>query len=427
MVSRAGSGDAKPFISLEDVSLHPSGEGSLPPIRWEILDNQHWAVVGPNGSGKSTLVKALGGRLPIAGGRIVYHFAKNGAGSHGSEQGSSPQDRIAYVDFHSQKALLGHQSPFYQARWNSLGSQDAPAVCDYLSERAVKGLNPYQVIDTPSDPAAFWAKQEQVAELLGIKALLSRKIMQISSGERRKVLLARALLQNPQLLILDHPFAGLDQGFVSRLRRIVRSLMLGQMRIMVVTANWDDIPAGITHVLLVENGRVIAQGPRETVLRWLSPRGTTGRADRSAQGGPGFAQEQPSAEDTEGRVVVRMAGVNVAYNGVQILRQVDWTIREGEHWALLGPNGAGKTTLLSLILGDNPQAYANEIALLDGAGGRGRASGRSNDRSAGLLPSCNCTIPEAHPVWTSCAPVFSIRWGSTGVARRNNATRPWSG
>jgi molybdate transport system ATP-binding protein len=358
---------------VEDVALHPFGEGSLPPIRWEILDNQHWAVVGPNGSGKSTLVKALGGRLPIAGGRIVYHFTKNGASPNGSGRGSSPQDHIAYVDFHSQKALLGQQSPFYQARWNSLGSQDAPAVCDYLSERAVKGLNPYQVIDTPSDPAEFLAKQDQVAELLGIEPLLARKIIQISSGERRKVLMARALLQNPQLLILDNPFAGLDQGFVSRLREIVRSLMQGEMRVMVVAASWDDVPPGITHVLLVENGRVIAQGPRETVLRWLLARGTMGRADRSEQGLPGCAHEQAFDGETERRILVRMAGVNVSYNGLQVLRQVDWTVRQGEHWALLGPNGAGKTTLLSLILGDNPQAYANEIALF----GRRRGSGES--------------------------------------------------
>jgi molybdate transport system ATP-binding protein len=68
-----------------------------------------------------------------------------------------------------------------------------------------------------------------------------------------------------------------------------------------------------------------------------------------------------------------MKRVNVSYGKARILRDIDWTVQRGEHWALLGPNGAGKTTLLSLILGDHPQAYANHVALF----GRRRSSGES--------------------------------------------------
>ena len=68
-----------------------------------------------------------------------------------------------------------------------------------------------------------------------------------------------------------------------------------------------------------------------------------------------------------------MQNVSVSYNGTQVLERVNWTVQEGERWALLGPNGAGKTTLLSLILADNPQAYANDITLF----GRRRGSGES--------------------------------------------------
>jgi molybdate transport system ATP-binding protein len=68
-----------------------------------------------------------------------------------------------------------------------------------------------------------------------------------------------------------------------------------------------------------------------------------------------------------------MENVRVSYNGMSVLQGINWIVREGERWALMGPNGAGKTTLLSLILGDNPQAYANEIALF----GRRRGSGES--------------------------------------------------
>jgi molybdate transport system ATP-binding protein len=414
MVARAGSDDARPLVTLDDVSLHPSRQASLPPVRWEILSNQHWAVVGPTGCGKSVLVKALGGRLPIAGGRIVYHL-RNGASRNGSGQGSSPQGHIAYVDFDLQRALLGHQTPFYQARWNSLGSEDAPTVSDYLSETAVKGLNPYQVVDTPSDPVGFSAQQDRVAELLGIEPLLERKLMQISSGERRKVLLARALLQNPELLILDNPFAGLDQDYRAGLKSIMSGLMQGAMRVMVVTTSWNDIPPGVTHVLLIGRDGAIAQGPRKTVLSSLPLRGTADRDDRSEQAVPCLAQEQRSGEETERQVLVHMDGVNVSYNGVRVLCQVDWTIRQGEHWALLGPNGAGKTTLLSLILGDNPQAYANKIVLF----GRRRGSGESiwdiKQRIGWVAPELQLYYPRG----ASCLDVVcSGFFDSVGLYRR---------
>jgi molybdate transport system ATP-binding protein len=68
-----------------------------------------------------------------------------------------------------------------------------------------------------------------------------------------------------------------------------------------------------------------------------------------------------------------MKNVSVSYNGTKVLQQVCWTVKENEQWALLGPNGAGKTTLLSLIMGDNPQAYANDITLF----GRRKGSGES--------------------------------------------------
>jgi molybdate transport system ATP-binding protein len=78
-------------------------------------------------------------------------------------------------------------------------------------------------------------------------------------------------------------------------------------------------------------------------------------------------------QDEPSQVLVRMKSVSVAYNGTKVLQQICWTVRENEQWALLGPNGAGKTTLLSLIMGDNPQAYANDITLF----GRRRGSGES--------------------------------------------------
>lgn len=366
-------GNGKPFISLDDVSLRLYDGRSFGHVSWEILNNQHWAVVGPNGAGKSVLMKAICGRVPVVGGRIVYHFGENGASPDGLGRGGLPQDRIAYVAFDAQKAALGRRESFHQARWNSGSSQDALPVSDYLSEGRVKEINAYQVVEAQSDLAAFMAHRGRVVELLGIEALLGKNLSQISSGERRKVLMARALLQTPQLLILDNPFTGLDERFRAKLREIVRRLMQGEMRVIVVASRWDEIPEGITHVLWVKDSKVVAQGPKEAML-YQSPACRMTGPDQWSGFVPQLA-EAHQAEDKgpKHQVLVHMENVNVAYDGVQILKGINWTVRRSEHWAVLGPNGAGKTTLLSLILGDNLQAYANNITLF----GRRRGSGES--------------------------------------------------
>jgi molybdate transport system ATP-binding protein len=279
-----------------------------------------------------------------------------------------PQDQIAYVAFDLQKTIWGQDSLYHQARWNRGVSLDMQSVSEYLSERQVSRINPYQIVEEQTDPAEFMARQEEVIQVLGLDRLLSRDINQISNGERRKVLLARALLRNPRLLILDNPFTGLDVAFRAKLKQMISSLMKDEMRVILVMNDRDEIPPGITHVLLMDDRGVVAQGPGEMILK-RSP----------AQGGvelegPAITM-LPSTEDqeTDHQVLVDMEHVSVSYAGVPILNDINWTVRKGEKWALLGPNGAGKTTLLSLILGDNPHAYAHEITLF----GIRRGSGES--------------------------------------------------
>jgi molybdate transport system ATP-binding protein len=349
----------KPFITLENISLRLYERLLFEHTDWKILHNQHWAVIGPNGSGKSTLVKALCGRVPVVQGKIAYHFA---------EDDIKPQGQIGYVSFDAQRSAVGWQDPFYQARWNSDRSKDGIPVEGCLSRDRVYKANPFQVIDNLPDPAAFAARRAKVVELLQIDALLGKNAIQLSNGERRKVFIAQALLKSPRLLILDNPFSGLDQEFRSKLKEIIVRLMQSAMRVMVVETDRDEIPPGITHMLEVADCQVVAQKPVGATSK--SRKATAGETKGHLSPPP-----QPSPLQGEGarQTLIRMENVRISYNGAPVLQGIDWTVREGERWALLGPNGAGKTTLLSLILGDNPQAYANEIELF----GRRRGSGES--------------------------------------------------
>ena len=347
----------QPLISVEDVSLYLYGQVLFEHTCWDICNDQHWAVIGPNGSGKSILMRAICGHVPVVKGRIVYRWAENG---------SLPQKQIAYVSFDTPEKALRREGQFYQARWNIGPREQAPSVTQYLSAHNVYKINPYQVNQERTDDRAFLARRAQVTDLLGIRDLLHKSLIQLSDGERRKISIARALLQKPRLLILDNPFTGLDSDFRARLQQVIRKLVQDDLQLIVVTARRQEIPQGITHALIVQEGRVVAQGPQDVVLDGFGQE-TTFRS-------PARLREQaPRRVEPNGTDLVRMRDVHVTYGDTPILSGIDWTVRRGEHWALLGPNGSGKTTLLSLILGDHPQAYANDIALF----GKRRGSGES--------------------------------------------------
>ena len=354
---------SQPFVSLRDVTIRLHGGVLFEGLDWEIESDQQWAVIGPNGSGKSALMKALAGELPTSGGEIVYHFLRQGEAAH---------EHIAYVSFDEQRSMLGPEA-YLQDRWNVGLRESAPTVADLLSERNIHHSNPF-IVEAPilkkkTEVSGFNKKRTKLIGAFGLKRLLTERMAELSNGERRKVSIARALLKNPKLLILDNPFEGLDVKFRATLKKNLETLMKGDVRVIVVGTGREEIPDGITHVLHVENGTVsprtiLGSRPRLLVGRSFSRRDPQRVPER------GVAKDPKTAR---GNILVRMKDVNVSYGQGPVLKNLSWEVREGEKWALFGPNGAGKTTLLSLILGDNPQAYANDITLF----GKRRGSGES--------------------------------------------------
>ncbi|MDD3827132.1 MAG: ATP-binding cassette domain-containing protein [Anaerolineae bacterium] len=425
---------SKPFLSVEGGLLWP-GAG---PIDWRMRDDEQWAVVGPNGSGKTALLRAIAGRRPLAGGRIVYHFASNGGGA----------GEVALVEFGLERRLMGLDEPYYGSRWNSPGGTQVPLVSQFLSPEAALGLNPFRLPGNgrpAADRAAWEARQAEVARLLGIEPLLDRTLVQLSSGERRKVLLARALLRRPRLLLLDDPFAGLDDAFRPRLAEIIAGLAGHGLRLVIAAPGWDYVPGGTTHVLDLSPDLLTLPTPdhrdgasatpscvgcRGTgairpACAWAAHRPASRRPDTCAPwrcpgqvcaqcrcapasggaGGTGVGsspcrggeQTPPSrvgkGAGGSGEILVHVQSATVRYGGVDVLRGVDWTVRAGERWALLGPNGAGKTTLLGLIMGDNPQAYANRISLFGRRRGTGESIWEIKARIGWVAPELESYVP----------------------------------
>lgn len=390
--------NAKPFISLNDIAIRVRDHVLFEGLSWEMLADQHWAVIGPNGSGKSSLMKALCGALPVVKGKIVHHFF-SGDGQ------SSAHDHIAYVTFESQRSILGDEA-FYQARWNIGVSEDALSVSEFLSEPNIKRINPYHIVESHSDPE-FPARQQIVVEQMELGVLLKRNVIQLSNGERRKVSIARALLKNPRLLILDNPFAGLDERFRSKLAQNLENLMQGDMRVIVVGTSRDEIPGGITHVLELSfrAKREISFATARFLVAKCAPRNDN----------LDILRQKNEEFDSARKELVRMENLNVSYNGTQVLYQVNWTVRENERWALLGPNGAGKTTLLGLILADNPQAYANNITLFGKRKGSGESIWEIKQNIGWVSPELQLYYPRT----ATCLDVVCSGWfDSIGLYRQ---------
>lgn len=382
--------DAQLLISLENVSLRLGQTVIFPHTNWAIYRDQTWAVLGPNGSGKSLLMRAICGRLPVAGGRIAYYSPGNDAASS-----ALPHAQIVHVSFEAQQAILRRQSPFYQARWNSFASDDTLSVSEYLSASHVRQVNPFQVMDRAVDPHAFLARRDQVVRRLEIGDLLNKRVIHLSNGETRKLLIASALLREPQLIILDNPFTGLDQAFRTRLREIIRRLVQDGTRVMLVATRPGELPAGITHVLRVRDRTVVEQGPVKEMIR--AEQATRTRAPRPRSYVPLSPTPDTALPEPARDVLIHMENVDVVYGQARILDQVTWTLRRGENWAVLGPNGSGKTTLLSLISGDNPQSYRNHISLFGIPRGSGESIWEIKRRIGWLSPELHLYYPRDRP------------------------------
>lgn len=361
------------LIALHSVTLRIRNKSVFRDTDWQIRKNQHWAIIGPNGSGKSILARAITrsaliGQGSVSQGQILYYF----------EPCQPPRcyfnrGEIVTVSAESQQQLISKNS-YHQARWNSIGSMDSPTVSEFLSGRSIEGFTRFHVGPTNVDEETYRRRRDEAVALLGIEYLLERKVIHLSNGEGRKVLLVRALMQSPKLLILDDPFCGLDDQSRQTLKIAIDEIFTsGRMRVLLITAGSDEIPSGITHIVQVADCKIMAKGSRETILQ-SGARQHIFSSEESQQQGATANFPVPTANDAETvPLLVRMTEVSVTYGEVQILRGLNWQMKQGENWAIIGPNGAGKTTFLSLILADNPQCYRNEISLF----GRRRGTGES--------------------------------------------------
>jgi molybdate transport system ATP-binding protein len=323
------------------------GESALRDFSWTLRDGETWAVVGPVGSGKTTLAEVILGRHRIQSGAAGWPFL-DALRANGHPVGW-PADVIHQVSFKEESWLFSYGRHYYQQRFNFIEPHDDLTLDAFLRSGT-----------SASDDAIL-----QAARQMGVGDLLPLSFIKLSNGQARRARIARALLARPELLILDEPFLGLDTAGRKDLMDLLGALIQRRARVLLITRP-DAVPAWVTHVLELDCLSVAWQGPRSQLEAGSCELGAS--ALNSKLQAPSSELKSPTTEP-----VIELRNVNVAYGDRPILRNICWTVRSGERWAVLGPNGSGKTTLLSLLCGDHPQAYANDIRLF----GRRRGSGES--------------------------------------------------
>jgi molybdate transport system ATP-binding protein len=270
-------------------------------------------------------------------------------------------DHVALVTFAQQQDQAS--GSWLQARWHGQEREDAVTVRQFLSFEAVNEINPYQVREKDTaERRAFAGLRNRTAALLHLQPLWNRLMLQLSNGEMRRVLLSRALLQSPRLLVLDDPYAGLDTAMQACLHEILDRLAADGLPMVLMVRHSDEIPSCATHLLNLQNLKI-------TGHRLLSKRHTPGKK-KQRQTQTRFPLKNAKGV---GKPIIELHDVKVRYGRRVILDCPEWIVRAGERWWITGPNGSGKTTLLSLITGDNPMAYANDVRVF----GHTRTSGES--------------------------------------------------
>ncbi len=344
------------MISLHKVSNRLWDKPILKNINWSTDLGQSWAILGPNGAGKSTLIKVILGQLPYCG--TIKRAAQ-----------ISTFDKIAYVSLEQQKILVAREEK--KDRYEEYSGKEQHS------------LSGHEFIDPEGKQAE---KVLETAEQLGIAAILEKPLRHFSNGETRKTIIAKALLADPRLLILDEPFDGLDSASSNWLSQSISGLIQSGLAVWLVSHRFEELVPEIEHVLCLRSGKIFAQGLRSKVLsmenldRLYAEDEREGNLHANAENTEEkferlIQQNVPESIATNKKppCIILMRDVNVRYGENVVLEKFNWSVYQGENWKIIGPNGAGKSTLLSLISGDNLQAYSNQIYLF----GKRRGSGES--------------------------------------------------
>lgn len=323
-------------IELRQVGVRFGAHWAVRGATLEIRAGEHWLLSGANGAGKTVLLKLLRGDLwptPTGDEFRRYTFADGQVEEHPLEA----HERIAYLGPERQDRYDRYESTLTVAEVVLTGFDDS---------------------DFPLQPPTRAQRRriEDVLRGVGLAGLVARPLRSLSYGQRRRVLLARALVRVPDVLLLDEALNGLDPkaraAFIRALRRTVPP------RTAWVLTSHRHAEADlrmVSHHAHIVRGALEYAGPRP------APRRSTGRLRAPPVMHLQRKRRVARRAALDGPCLLRLERAAVYRDGRPVIGCFDWTLARGEHWHVCGSNGSGKSTLVSLLYGDLWPAHGGRL------------------------------------------------------------------
>ncbi|TBO40302.1 ATP-binding cassette domain-containing protein [Pedobacter kyonggii] len=360
----------KPFVYIQNLNLSYRNKAVLKDLYWEVNVCQNWVLWGESGSGKTSLAKAIAGLIPSQGSIEINYDA----------QSKLPAEVLFVESWYQFKNLEGVANFYYQQRYTSLQANDTLTVhAELVAYGKEKGLH-FDLV-------------EPILEALGFATFASSQLIELSSGEHKKLQLVKALWLKPQLLIIDQPYTGLDKASRKNLNTLLDQITAEGVQLILI-CNDLEFPESIDSFAEIIDGQIVSSFSRE--IGDLPP-------EIHKRKIPAFLKESPTYSSTD---MVKMVDVNISYGEKQVLKNINWEVKAGEKWLLQGPNGSGKSTLLSLINGDHPQSYANELYLFGNRRGTGESIWDIKQHIGLISPEFHWYFDATSTVWKCVASGF---------------------
>jgi molybdate transport system ATP-binding protein len=312
------------MINWENASIKISTTVLIENSSIRILPGESIGIIGANSTGKTILARAIAGQLPVSG-----------------DQNNTTSPHKLLISFRSSFKTKDGKNGYRQQRWNCPDPSITPTVKEELNK--VKN-------------------QDEIKKLItrfNFEDRIDRFLISLSNGEQRKFELIKALASQPDLLIIDNAFDGLDDASRQVLSEMLNQLIIEQHSIVLTGLKVEEFPSALKKFITIGNKKTKVLHRSEILpiknkeIASLSP--------------------LPRWENSSFDSIIRLNKVFLNYGEKKILNNITWNINANEKWVLSGSNGSGKTSLLNLIFGDNPKAYLCDIHLF----GKKKGSGES--------------------------------------------------
>ncbi|QRG39794.1 hypothetical protein FDK38_004249 [Candidozyma auris] len=308
-------------------------------------------------------------------------------------------DQIQYLNFMENSGLdkvhMAARYESYSYKGTLEMKDDVNSVINYVT-----GANNYNSNTVVAENDTYVQK---LCELFGLDELRNKWINRLSNGQMRRARISKALINKPQLIVIDDPFLGLDPRATEKVSESLRRIALELDAGMVLGLRIQDkVPDWVDNLAYVDESGLTACGPKSTARLVIEERHKEElklhKTREALSEEIAFVEVAPQAINSTTTVddpIIEFSNAYVSYRGTDVLKNFTWRIQRGSRWRILGENGSGKTTILSLITADHPQSWRSVVSI-DGTlrkTGQGVSYFDVNNRIGISSPELHATVP----------------------------------